>query len=421
MHSLTKVALVCLFGTAFSSNAQSQVSGQSPSVEDKQPAVRHQNTLHHPPVSASKSFGRLGDPINGLNASQLAAFTEGRDDFETAETIEGGLGPIFNRDSCVACHKHPTSGGSSPINVTRFGLVTDHHFDPLESLGGSLLQNHAIDPRIREKIPPQANHVSFRNSTPLYGLGLIEAIPESTLLENARKNPGDNIKGRASLVKDITTNRIMVGRFGWKAQQATLLAFCADAYVNELGITNRFFPKENAPNGNQRLLAIFDKVADPEDQIDPVSGKGDIDRVTDFITLLGPPPSKTLSPSAAAGRIVFQNLGCALCHIPSMNTDNRSPIVALRNREVRLYSDLLLHHMGSLGDGVVQGDASADEMRTAPLWGLKHSAPYLHDGSAQSYQEAIEQHDGEAKASRARYLRLSKIERDNLNEFLDSI
>jgi hypothetical protein len=104
-----------------------------------------------------------------------------------------------------------------------------------------------------------------------------------------------------------------------------------------------------------------------------------------------------------------------------MTTDNRSPIVALRNREVRLYSDLFLHHMGSLGDGVVQGDASGDEMRTAPLWGLKHSAPYLHDGSALSYQEAIEQHDGEAKASRVRYLRLSKIERDNLNEFLDSI
>lgn len=400
---------------------QTDEMNRLPPSGEKHPAVRHQNTIHHPPLNQSKATGRLGDPIVGLNAKQLAAFTEGRDDFETVETIEGGLGPIFNRDSCVACHKHPASGGSSPINVTRFGLITNNQFDPLESMGGSLLQNHAIDPSIRERIPLQANHVSFRNSTPLFGLGLIEAIPDSVVLENARKNPGDNIKGRVSLVKDITTNRMMVGKFGWKAQQATLLAFCADAYVNELGITNRFFPNENAPNGNKQALALFDKVADPEDQIDPATGKSDVDKVTDFITMLAPPPIKTLSPSAAAGKIIFQNLGCALCHIPSMNTDNKSPIAALRNREVRLYSDLLLHHMGSLGDGIVQGDAAGDEMRTAPLWGLRHSAPYLHDGSAQSYAEAIEQHNGEGRASRERFQRLNKTQRDQLEEFLDSI
>ena len=385
------------------------------------PAIRHQNTHKHNPLLPYQVKGQIGDPLPGLTAAQLAAFTDGKDDFETSETVAGGLGPIFNRDSCVACHSGPATGGSSSISVTRFANISNGSFDGLETLGGTLLQDHAIDPAVAETIPPEANHTSFRNSTPLFGLGLIEAIPDRAILDNARRACGDGVKGRVSMVTDIVSGKTMVGKFGWKAQQATILAFAADAYLNEMGITNRFFPYENAPNGDTAKLAQFDTVADPEDQVDPATGKTDVDKVADYMTLLAPPPNGPLLPNAAAGKNVFINLGCALCHTPSFMTDAKSPFAALRNKEVRLYSDLLLHNMGTLGDGIVQGVANGSEMRTSPLWGLKYSAPYLHDGSAMTIEDAIKAHDGEAKISRDRFNRLNKNQKQQLLDFLNSI
>ena len=396
-------------------------SETNPGVGVMKPAIRHQNIHKHNPMLPSQVKGQIGDPLPGLTTAQLAAFTEGKDDFEATETVAGGLGPIFNRDSCVACHSAPATGGSSSINVTRFALISNRSFDGLESLGGTLLQDHAIDPAVAESIPPEANHISFRNSTPLFGLGLIEAIPDRAILDNARRTPGDGVKGRASMVTDVVSGKTMVGKFGWKAQQATILAFSADAYLNEMGITNRFFPYENPPNGDTAKLAQFDTVADPEDQVDPVTGKSDIDKVADFMTLLAPPPTGPLLPNAAAGKNVFVNLGCALCHTPSMMTDAKSPYIALRNKEVKLYSDLLLHNMGTLGDGIVQGTANKSEMRTSPLWGLKYSAPYLHDGTAMTIEDAIKAHDGEAKISRDRFNRLNKNQKQQLLDFLNSI
>ncbi len=370
-----------------------------------------------PPPPAAPAFG---GPIPGLTPAQIAAFSEGLDEFRTVETVASGLGPIYNNVSCVACHANPVPGGSSALMVTRFGRTTNGVFDPLTALGGSLLQEFAIDPRCQEVIPPQANTIAHRQTTPLYGMGLIEAIPDSVIQALASRPSVDGVTGHAAHVQESAGQPVRVGRFGWKAQHADLLFFAGDAYLNEMGITNRLFPTENAPNGNQALLAQFDTFADPEDAVDPATGKSDIDRQTDFMRMLAPPPALPQSASAVAGGKVFQNAGCAVCHVRSMNT-GPSPIAALSNKTVTLWSDLLLHDMSSLGDGIAQGDASPTEMRTAPLWGLRAISPYLHDGRAPNLDDAIRDHDGEAKTARNRYLNLSPAARQQLLDFLNTL
>lgn len=369
-----------------------------------------------PPNRGKPEFG---DPLPGLTRRELGEFLDGKEDFEDTEQETSGLGPIFNNTSCVSCHSAPAAGGGGEINVTRFGQTTNGVFNPLAGLGGSLLQFQAINAALIEVVPPEANVVVQRNSTALFGLGLIEAIPDAEILRNERRRPVDGVLGKVARVADVATGRTMIGRFGWKAQQATLLSFAGDAYVNEMGITNRLFPVENAPNGNAQLLSQYDTVADPEDQADE-TGKADIDRLEDFMRWLGAPPRLPLTPAAAAGRQVFQGTGCAICHVPVMRT-GPSRSAALRDKEVWLFSDLLLHDMGSLGDGIAQGAADVREMKTAPLWGLRASAPYLHDGRAATVDAAIRGHDGEGKAAKDRYLKLSKQQMQQLLDFLMSI
>jgi CxxC motif-containing protein (DUF1111 family) len=365
-------------------------------------------------------FQGLGQPLPALTDDQRAAFEAGREEFLKVETPETGLGPIFNGNSCVQCHAAPAPGGTSGITVTRFGRLVDGRFDPLEEMGGSLLQQHAINPAVRETIPPEANVVARRLTTPLFGAGLIEAIPDAAIIDNARRSQGDGVNGRVHLVVDVTTGTTRIGRFGWKAQQATLLAFSADAYLNEMGITNRFFPAENAPNGNRALLAAFDRVPDPEDVTDATTGRSDIDAAADFMRLLAPPAPAPATPSSRAGEAQFSQLGCAACHTPVMQTGpNR--IAALDRKNVPLYSDLLLHDMGPLGDGIGQGLARPGEMRTAPLWGLRARRQLLHDGRAGTVDAAILAHAGEATASRDRYARLAPPLRRQLLDFLATL
>jgi CxxC motif-containing protein (DUF1111 family) len=363
---------------------------------------------------------QFGGPITGLTSAQLAAFNDGLADFREVETPGDGLGPIFNRDSCVACHNGPAPGGSSNITVTRFGRIANGAFDPLTSLGGSLLQERAIATEGLEKVPQQANVVARRQSTPLFGLGLIEAIPDATILKGVRTKAVDGVLGKASMVQDVATGKTLVGRFGWKGQQATLLSFAGDAYVNEMGITNRLFPTENAPNGNTTVLKKLDKVKDPEDVVDPLTGKAGVDVLADFMRFLAPPPTQPSTASTAFGAKFFLDVGCTACHTPSMTT-GASPVSALSNKTVSLYSDLLLHDMGPLGDGIVQGSAGAREMKTPPLWGVRASGPYLHDGRAATLDAAIRAHDGEGKSARDKYLKLTNDQQKLLVEFLNSL
>jgi CxxC motif-containing protein (DUF1111 family) len=382
------------------------------------PALRPRPVLRPsiPKVNPAKPL--LGDPLGGLTMEQLQLFADGKADFEKSEDVEGGLGPIFNESSCVACHSSGATGGGSARNVTRFGLTKNGKFDALEALGGSLLQDQAILPVATETVPPEANTIVHRNSTPLFGLGLIDAIPDDAILRNVRKQPIDGVTGKAVVTTDIISGKSRVGRFGWKAQQTSVLAFAADAYANEMGVTNRYFPTENAPNGDAAKLAKSDFILDPEDA--PATGLADFEKVANFMKFLAPPPGVKLTPTATAGQQLFMVAGCAVCHVPSMMTaPSKDP--AFDRKEVRLYSDLLLHDMGSLGDGIVQAPAGAREMRTSPLWGLRYSAPYLHDGRATTVEAAILAHDGEAKVSRERYLKLTPAQKKQLSEFLLSI
>lgn len=414
-----------------------KAGGKVPAVRVYPPPSVGDNRLRRPTV--------LGDPLPDLTIQQMNQFLDGKAAFMLTQAVEAGLGPIFNGTSCVACHSSPVPGGASMLNTTRFGQNIGGRFDPLVSLGGSQLHQFAINPAAMEMIPRSANVVARRNSTPIFGLGLIEAITDSTIIANRRTFGNDQIDGRVGMVTDVVTRRRMVGRFGWKAQHATLLSFSADAYHNEMGITNQHYLAENAPNGNLNLLEQFDTRIDPED----VAGRQPMpafESVAHFMRLLGPPPVATLAtptvtqttrtnsltstvarpltsvaqPNTAEGRILFSTVGCVQCHTPMLRTGS-NPVAALNFKDVWLYSDLLLHKMGSLADGIVQADANGNEFRTPPLWGARFSAPYLHDGRAPTIDAAIRAHDGEGRLVKERYQRLTPAQQKLLTDFVLSL
>jgi CxxC motif-containing protein (DUF1111 family) len=363
-------------------------------------------------IQSTRSQGTadFGDPLPG---APIGLFQDGKDDFEEVEAVGDGLGPTFNGRSCGECHFVPAVGGASTITEIRFTSRSG------DLPGGSLLQKFAIDPSCQEVVPREANITALRQTTPLFGAGLIEAITDETIQAQANQQAGnqDGIHGRPNVVLDVATNQFRVGRFGWKAQQATLLAFSGDAYVNEMGITNDLFPQENAPNGDQAKLQACDTVPDPEDQ--PQGHLRGIDRFTNFMRFLAPPPRGPITAQVSRGEAIFNAIGCAVCHTPVMQTGD-SPFPALRNKPAPLFSDLLLHDVGT-GDGIVQGGAQSNEIRTAPLWGLRVRSAFLHDGSAITIDGAILQHGGEATHVRARFHSLSSDEKQDLLAFLNSL
>jgi len=373
-----------------------------------------------PPGRAVADRGHFGAALAGLSASEKSDFANGKVEFLNVETVEGGLGPIFNDVSCVACHFQGGAGGASRTVVTRFARLLNGAFDPMTEFGGPLLQRRAITPKYLETVPKEATIIARRITTPLFGAGLIEAIPDAILIANAAATKPDGIKGKAALVKDPVTGKMQVGRFGWKAQQASLDGFAADAYLNEMGVTSRYFPEENAPNGNKALLVLADRVLDPEDALDTGAVKSDLNLAADYMRLLAPVSPATPTPATIAGQAVFNQVGCATCHTPSLTTGT-SPVAALSQKKADLYSDLLLHDMGKLGDGMVQGAANEREMRTAPLWGLRLRDAFLHDGRASTEDMAIRAHDGEAKIVRDRYIALPAAKRQALLSFLNSL
>jgi len=381
-------------------------------------------------VSAQEIQPRVGDPLPGLTALERTRFDEGRVEFMRILSVEDGLGPILNDTSCSTCHGIPRVGGAGVKRVFRFGRAANggNPFDPLEALGGSLLQASAIDVRCQENVPPRSDVLARRVTPSVSGDGLIEAIRGGDI--RAREfTPPPGVSGKAHMVvsfEDGPLARPRVGRFGWKAQLASLLSFSADASLNEMGLTNRFVTAENAPNGNQVLLAMCDDVPDPEDHAG-AGGLHAIDRQTNFQRLSAAPPQTPRS--GMTGAVVFNTIGCASCHTPTFVT-GPSSVAALSNKTIRPYSDFLLHDMGStLGDGIVQGAASENEMKTPPLWGLRSRSDVglLHDGRAtggtpnQNLRDAILAHDGEGAASRDAFIATAPAQQDQLFAFLDSL
>ena len=222
------------------------------------------------------------------------------------------------------------------------------------------------------------------------------------------------------MVVDVSTNTTRVGRFGWKAHQATLFTFGAEAYLEEMGITSDVFPQEvEAGFDDPRKTRDCDPRPDPEDAREPLTGLRGIDNFRNFLRMLGPPPRGPQDALTAAGAQVFEQIGCAACHLSVMLTGPATQ-PWLDGQPVRLYSDLLLHDIGT-GDGLPQGDASGDEFRTAPLWGLRVRSPFLHDGLAPSIEQAIRMHKNQAEQSGRRFEALAEQERAILLQFLKSL
>jgi CxxC motif-containing protein (DUF1111 family) len=394
---------------------------------------------HRPPLlppaipQPTPSTADFGAPLPGLTTQQLQQFAVGLAQFKTVDTVADGLGPIFNAQSCVACHSVPAVGGSSAVTETRFGQLVNGVFDPLANESGSLVHQACIDPSVQMIVPLDANVVAQRKSNPLFGLGLIEAIPDAEIIANIHNPAIDGITGVPAMVVDAASGVTRVGRFGWKAQDATLLTFSADAYLNEIGITTRIpgFTDDIAPDGNQAAMLTvepdltgyyWNQLQDLPNGGPPQTdgGTSDIDEFNDFMLMLANPPTVPLTQSAQRGQQVFTQINCVACHKAQMITGPNA-IQALSFKPVPLYSDLLLHDMGTLGDGIAQGAASTTQMRTQPLWGLRARAPYLHDGRARTVFEAIRLHDGEAKIVRDRFLKLSPREQQDLIDFINSI
>lgn len=315
--------------------------------------------------------GVLGGVADGPRGAAL---------FRQAFTTDQGLGPLFNKTACQDCHNTPAVGGGGPrglSTVLRVGRLGEGGYDPMAGQGGPVARAHSIAEQgqtcaLQPGVPPGANVTSVRNAPQLFGAGQIDAIPDSAILaQGGRTNA---IDGR-------------VGRFGWKADTASLRQFVGDAFRNELGLTNPLAPRDLVAGCGAEQLDL---------------GASAIDAVTEFIAGLQ-------APSAVEPVALFQQTGCASCHVPTL-------------AGASLYSDLQLHDMGrALDDGVVQAQARGQDWRTTPLWGLRQRERFLHDGRARTIEAAILAHSGEAEPVMERFRALSIADRQALLSFLGTL
>jgi CxxC motif-containing protein (DUF1111 family) len=368
----------------------------------------------------------LDSPLPGLTAEEMAAFARGDAEFGRRFAPSSGLGPIFNNVACAECHSGDGRGRPDTI-LLRFSVDGE----PAPELGGPQIQDKAIPGAVPETLPPGAQ-VSRRLPPPVFGVGLIEAIPAASILANADPEDadGDGVSGRPNMVVPpafVPASEPgggpgpVLGRFSRKAQVSTLLEQTSAAYHQDMGITSDFIPEENTNPLAGPGPRAADQVADPEIPASTVNA------VVDYIRMLAPPAAGALNEPRRRGQELFAQVGCASCHVPEMRTGS-SPISAIADRPVRLYSDLLLHDMGEeLADDRPDGDANGREWRTAPLWGLRVMRDFLagdafllHDGRARSVDEAVSFHGGEGAAARAAYGALSAEDRAALLDFVES-
>jgi CxxC motif-containing protein (DUF1111 family) len=391
-------------------------------------------------MGSGSSPPSFGAPFNGLSSTLQADFTTDQSAFEFTLTVADGLGPVYNNVSCVSCHSTPAAGGGSTLLETRYGTITDGVFNPLTQYNGSLVHSKGIGVfngvNFVGEIVPQppavpngpATIVAGRRTIPLFGLGLVDAVPDSTFQQLAalEQENSPSTAGRINIVSDVFADgqaaQALAGRFGWKCQHSTLFAFAGDAYFNEMGITTPLFPNENCPQdpaegwlANCALLA-----ANPDPNNPNEANNDNITTFTQFITLLAPPPPLPLTPQAQSGQRIFNAIGCANCHLPTLQT-GPSPIPQLNEVTFHPYSDFLLHNMGTLGDGIAQAGAGQREMRTAPLWGVRVITTFLHDGRAKTLSQAILDHAGQGQAASNAFASLTATEQANLIAFLNSL
>jgi len=412
-----------------------------------------------------------GGPLQGLGPSELNVFNAAQPVFMEVDSVSGnvpgeegsGLGPTFNGNSCAQCHAEPTIGGSSPGLKSALNPVPNPQVALATLDGATNIVPAFITPdgpvrearfiRKSDRSPdggvhglytiqgrtdaagctlPQPNfaqqiasrNVSFRIPTPTFGLGLVEATPDAALQANLAANRAQkNVLGiRGSL--NTSGNDGTVTRFGWKAQNKSLLIFSGEAYNVEQGVGNELFPNERAAipgcgfNGAPEDATHMDASGSASEV------SSDLVNFSNFIQFLAPPTAIPLSASAQNGSALFSKIGCALCHSPSL-TSGKSRYAALSNVTYNPYSDFALHHMGTgLADGISQGAAGPDEFRTAPLWGAGQRLFFLHDGRTADLQQAIRAHasqGSEANGVMRQFGLLSPSQVQDLLNFLRSL
>jgi CxxC motif-containing protein (DUF1111 family) len=428
-----------------------------------------------------------GSPFNNVTADENTFFQDGFARFAEVEVVAGGqnngLGPRFNSNQCLSCHAQPAPGGTSPARnplfavatlnearnvvpwfITQNGPVREARFkrNPDGTNDGQVHALFVITGRTdavgcniaQPNFLPAGNPVTgqggnqniiFRIPTPLFGAGLIEAIPDSIILANMKANSSQKaelgISGHPNAHLSGAVNRSAndgtITRFGWKAQNKSLLMFSAEAYNVEMGISNQLFPQER----DETPACIF--TATPNDTLNFTTAPAgtstshpavisDIEAFSNFIRMLAPPTPAPDTPSTVNGRAAFVKVGCSHCHSPSLTTgkmiasgSSTVPSLALSNQTARLFSDLLVHRMGrGLADGITQGGAGPDEFRTAPLWGVGQRVFFLHDGRTSNLVEAIEDHQSpgsEANRVIERFRRLPIQDQQDIINFLRSL
>ena len=443
-------------------------AGCTGNVTSDLPPEQAQPGVQDPGVRANVIGGsEAGGPFAGLSATDSAAFQAGLAQFTEVELVQtptgdgAGLGPRYNSTACSRCHAQPAVGGTSPSVNPQIADATTHgatnaipwfvtlngpvrearfknRFDGTPD--GSVHDLYTITGRddavgctiSQPSFTPAGDpltgqggnrNLALRIPTPLFGAGLIEAIPDTAIVMNMAADA--DLKASLGIFghPNLSGNDATITRFGWKAQNKSLLIFSGEAYNVEIGVTNELFPQER----DETPGCLFNPL--PEDGFDPtaatpLAGASDVMVFAIFMRFLAPPTPAPDTPSIARGRGLFQTTGCALCHTPTFQTGNATNS-ALANQPVNLFSDLLLHAMGNkLADGISQGSAGPNEFRTAPLWGVGQRLFFLHDGRTRDLVEAIEAHrskNSEATEVIERFNRLDASQEQDLVNFVRSL
>ena len=426
MKNRLTAVMVCAIGMQWPlwTGAAQQPASEAPAGFDTPTLVKN-------PGSMSQSNGIAEPPGDQFALDQQV--------YETLHDVNSGLGPVYNGRACAECHQNPVSGGASQFTELRVGhLDANGNFsnptvpidDGAASISGrSLINDRAVLPAAQEHIPVTENIRALRAALNTLGDGFVEAIDDSTLLAIAVRQPeqsGGRIHGEAIEVPVLEApGQSRIGRFGWKDQHSSLFSFIGDAYLNEMGVTNRLRPKDETTVGKV--------TPDPEDVPDEL-GLADIDHFAQFVRGTKVPPRDTAlaaTPAALAGEHLFDHIGCGACHVSSITTATPGTVIdggtfvvpaALGNKIIHPYSDFLLHDIGT-GDGIVQvgPQDTANKLRTAPLWGLRTKPRFMHDLHSLSVEEAISRHDGEAREPAKRFKELSPEERQALITFLKTL
>ena len=402
--------------------------------------ISQQSAKDAPAGFNTPSFNGAASVSNGITEPSGDTFALDQQIYEENHSVATGLGPVYNATACVSCHENPNSGGASQVTELRVGHndQNGNFVNPTIFINGgqntitgrSILNDRAVCPQAQEHVPATENIRALRAALNTLGDGFVEAIDDSTLKQIAERQPEESdgrIHGEAIEVPIFEApGQNRVGRFGWKDQHSSLLSFIADAYVNEMGVTNRLRKKD--------VTSLCKTTADPEDHPDKL-GLAGIDHFAQFIRgTMAPPRDTNLAATASArqGQQLFAQIGCSTCHVQSITTAPTGTVIdggmftvpeALGNKIIHPYGDFLLHDIGT-GDGIVQTTGlqeTANELRTAPLWGLRSKGRFMHDLKSLSLENAIERHKGEAREAERHFDELSPEERTALITFLNSL